>query len=347
VNIWGMPPKIDDPEEATQAFAAGNAAKQGDDHVLAIEWYTKGLEIAASVELKSALYVNRGFTYTVVGRYAEALHDGEECAFIRPSWARTYECQASALHGMGRVEEGDGATRLAEALALLKQDPKNQDSKLRVKEMREERRALQAKIQASEAAMASVQAAAVSEAVAATPHGHTSSAASVVTQKLIATAPPSYVPEASQSIFTPRQLSSDDTTAATDIIVQGNALLQQQDYESALACYTKALDFSREPDLVSTIYFNCSIANSHLLRFHRALEDAEECIRNNPMWVQGFECKGTALEVVAKLPHTSSRKPFASAIELYVFAKEPYVFAKEPCVSGSAPIQQHFATHLV
>jgi len=313
--------------------------------VLAIEWYTKGLEIATSVELKSALYVNRGFTYTVVGRYAEALHDGEECALIRPSWARTYECQASALHGMGRVEEGDGATRLAEALAVLKQDPKNQDSKLRVKEMREERGALQAKIQASEAAMAFAQAEAT--AVAATPHGHTSSTASAAKQRWIATAPPSYLPEALQSNSTPRQLSSDDMTAATDIIVQGNALLQQQDYESALAFYAKALDFSREPKLVSTIYFNCSIANSHLLRFDRALEDAEECIRNNPMWVQGFECKGTALEVVAKEPYTSSKESFGSATEPCVTAKEPCIYAKEPCVSGSAPIQQHLATHPV
>jgi stress-induced-phosphoprotein 1 len=84
---------------------------------------------------------------------------------------------------------------------------------------------------------------------------------------------------------------------ATNLIVEGNARQQDKDYEGALACYSSALQLSQEPDMTSAIYFNCSIANSYMERFEDALKDAEECIRVNPAWPRGFECKGTALEV--------------------------------------------------
>ena len=91
----------------------------------------------------AALYVNRGITFASLGRYKEALADGEACAQIRPSWAKTYECQAAAMRGLGRDEEAQASTRLAEALAILKQDPKNADSKAMVRGIREEIRILQ------------------------------------------------------------------------------------------------------------------------------------------------------------------------------------------------------------
>ncbi len=84
---------------------------------------------------------------------------------------------------------------------------------------------------------------------------------------------------------------------ATNLIVEGNARQQEKDYEGALACYSSALQLSQEPDMTSAIYFNCSIANSYMERFEDALKDAEDCIRVNPAWPRGFECKGTALEV--------------------------------------------------
>lgn len=91
----------------------------------------------------AALFVNRGITLASLGRYDEALADGESCAKIRPSWAKTYECQAAAMRGLGREQEAEASTRLAEALAILKQDPKNAESKAKVKDIREEIRSLQ------------------------------------------------------------------------------------------------------------------------------------------------------------------------------------------------------------
>jgi len=138
-----MPPKLhDECGQATQAFAAGNAAKQAGDHLGALAQYSAGLDSVRSVELRSALLANRSLTLATLGRYEEALADGLACAEIRPSWSRTFECQASALHGLGHTQEADASARLAAALAVLKKDPKNAESKQRVKETRRETREL-------------------------------------------------------------------------------------------------------------------------------------------------------------------------------------------------------------
>ena len=140
-----MPPKREDEcSQAREAFREGNAAKQAADHAGALAQYTKGLETARSIELQSALRVNRGVTLVMLGRHAEALADSEQCAKIRPSWSKTYELQASALLALGRTQEADAASRLATALALLKQDPKNSAQKSLVKSIREEIRGLRA-----------------------------------------------------------------------------------------------------------------------------------------------------------------------------------------------------------
>ena len=131
-------------EEAKKAFDAGNCAKQAADHVGAIRHYTTGLETASSVVLRSALYVNRSTSLAQLARYKEALSDCEECAKIRPSWSKTYECQAAALQGLGRIAEADATSRLAACLALIKQDPKNETRRIEAKAIREEIKALRA-----------------------------------------------------------------------------------------------------------------------------------------------------------------------------------------------------------
>jgi hypothetical protein len=60
--------------------------------------------------------------------------------------SKTYECQAASLQGplkgLGRSAEADATLRLAAALTVLKQDPKNEDSKIQAKAIREEIEAL-------------------------------------------------------------------------------------------------------------------------------------------------------------------------------------------------------------
>jgi tetratricopeptide (TPR) repeat protein len=293
-----MPPKLEgESEQAEQAFAAGNVAKQAGNLLGALAEYSAGLESALSVELRSALLVNRSITLATLGRFEEALADGLACAELRPSWSRTYECQAAALHGLGHMQEADASARLAAALAVLKKDPKNAESKQRVKEIRREARELQAQRPESQALQAqpsspgfTPQTAAPGAPAVPAPHAAPEVAAPEVPAPAPHAAPPS-PPRAAQPE------TGDLKEQATNLIVEGNARQQDKDYEGALACYSSALQLSQEPDMTSAIYFNCSIANSYMERFEDALKDAEDCIRVNPAWPRGFECKGTALEV--------------------------------------------------
>ena len=107
-------------------FAVGTHAAKIGDNGGAYDIFSRSLLIARTVELKSAILVSRSAILCSMLRWAEALADADECVLIRKSWARSYACQATALHGLGRAEEADQAKRLSVALAELKQDPKNE-----------------------------------------------------------------------------------------------------------------------------------------------------------------------------------------------------------------------------
>jgi tetratricopeptide (TPR) repeat protein len=357
----GMPPKpADECERAKASFDAGNAARQANDLPAALEAYTAGIETARSVELRSALHVNRGVTLAALGQYQEALADSESCAKIRPSWSRTYECYATALHGLGRSQEADVAMKLAEALKTLKQDPKNEESKMRVKALRREIRSIQsdqtpAAEQKAPSDVVSTPQAAASQATHEADPAHASiQTQSMPTQEAEAheaqhapsdpAATPQLAPQVSPetgpsaqgstqtngavpnqkqrfkaapppplAVSSPKAASSASPTAdqqleqredSVSFLIRGNELQSEQDHEGALASYAKALEMTREPELRKAIFFNCSIANAHLQRFDKAEQDADECIRIDPLWPDGFECKGTALEVAL---HDSQR----------------------------------------
>jgi stress-induced-phosphoprotein 1 len=115
-----------DEEGAKKFFALGSQARKAGDDAGACEHFAQGLKACSSVELKSAFLVSRSGALVGLGRMAEALVDAEECQKLRPSWARSFECKAAALDGLGRTEEAAVSRRLAAALAALKQDPKNE-----------------------------------------------------------------------------------------------------------------------------------------------------------------------------------------------------------------------------
>ena len=113
-------------EEAKNMFALGTHAAKNGDNGGAYDNFSRSLLIARTVELKSAILVSRSAILCSMLRWEEALADADECILIRKSWARSYSCQATALHGLGRAEEADRAKRLSVSLAELKQEPKNE-----------------------------------------------------------------------------------------------------------------------------------------------------------------------------------------------------------------------------
>lgn len=334
-----MPPKVDECKVAEQAFKDGNAAKQAADHSTALSHYNTGLVTAKSVELRSALLVNRSITLSSLGQYEEALADGQECATIRPSWPRTHECQATALAALGRHQEADASTRLAAGLAKLKQDLKNDILKKEVKAIRQEIKALQAQRSQipnspSESSFPHVdptpQAEAMSAPCVATPDAPEDSvqatdqpprvgadpspSAALPEQATVADpAPAEYDNPPQEAVPIENSTAQAINQEATNLIIEGNTLQQGQNYERALQCYAKALELSVEPEMLSAIYFNSSIAHSYMRHFERALADANECIRINPLWPRGFECRGTALEVRPFLENSHFRTSLAIA----------------------------------
>lgn len=113
-------------EVAKDRFQQGTQANKTGDFVDANANFTQGLTTARTVELKSALLVSRSAALCGMVRFSEALADAENCILIRKSWSRSYRCQATALEGLGRMEEAERTRRLAAALESLKNDPKNE-----------------------------------------------------------------------------------------------------------------------------------------------------------------------------------------------------------------------------
>ena len=113
-------------EEAESMFALGTHAAENRDNGGAYDNFARSLLLARTVGLKSAILVRRSAILCSMLRWEEALADADECIRLRKSWACSYACQATALHGLGRAEEADQAKRLSGALAELKQDPKNE-----------------------------------------------------------------------------------------------------------------------------------------------------------------------------------------------------------------------------
>ena len=116
----------DEEEMAKRCFNEGMLASNAGDQVAASAAFTKGLRTSKSVELRSALYVRRCRALQSMRRWEGALKDAIECQKLRPAWSRTFECRAACLDGLGRSKEAAASRSLSEALAALKQDPKNE-----------------------------------------------------------------------------------------------------------------------------------------------------------------------------------------------------------------------------
>mmetsp|Transcript_62017 Transcript_62017/g.100336 ORF Transcript_62017/g.100336 Transcript_62017/m.100336 type:complete len:203 (-) Transcript_62017:5-613(-) len=132
-----MPPEPEC-EDAKRNFTLASQAKQSEDFQSAISLYTKGLDTARTVELRSALLCNRSAARSNLKLYDEAVLDANECLTARPSWSSSYDCLAMALEGLGRTNEAQLCQRLALELAALKKDPTNESLKQQVRAIRQD-----------------------------------------------------------------------------------------------------------------------------------------------------------------------------------------------------------------
>mmetsp|Transcript_17128 Transcript_17128/g.17015 ORF Transcript_17128/g.17015 Transcript_17128/m.17015 type:complete len:575 (+) Transcript_17128:2-1726(+) len=72
---------------------------------------------------------------------------------------------------------------------------------------------------------------------------------------------------------------------------RGNAAFQQKNYQEAIECFTKALEFTPNDHV---FYSNRSACYASLEQYDKALEDAVKCVQLKPDWVRGYTRKGLA-----------------------------------------------------
>jgi tetratricopeptide (TPR) repeat protein len=126
-------------ESQTEAEAAltadewrtrGNAAVKSGDHETAFECYSSGIgQVGSDGEAEALLRSNRAMCLHKLGRYEEAVGDAERCVHLKPEFVKGYLRGAMALRAAGRP---------AEALALLKRAPRNDEAGSLAAEIRPE-----------------------------------------------------------------------------------------------------------------------------------------------------------------------------------------------------------------
>jgi len=82
-----------------------------------------------------------------------------------------------------------------------------------------------------------------------------------------------------------------------DLKSKGNEYFKNGQFESALECYSKALDQSPSDHAVLS---NCSLTLFKLGRYESALEEANKCISANKSWAKGYARKALALNVLGR-----------------------------------------------
>jgi len=126
---------------AAEWKARGNAAIKTSDHDTAIACYTSGIAVVGcDVDAEVLLYSNRALCFHKVGRYQEAVDDAMRCVDLKPNFIKGHLRGAMALRALKRP---------AEAHALLRRAPNNEEACALAAEIRPEAEAAQsARIQA-------------------------------------------------------------------------------------------------------------------------------------------------------------------------------------------------------
>lgn len=114
-----------------QFKAKGNDAFKAKQYPEAIEWYTKAIDVDPNTEAAGALYSNRAASYTALGKFKEAIADGEQCIRVRPEWLKGYFRKAVALESLGKLDDA-----LKAYDESLKTEPNNEEIQQKINEIR-------------------------------------------------------------------------------------------------------------------------------------------------------------------------------------------------------------------
>ena len=110
-------PKDDLKPLSTKAKLKGNEAFQGGNFQKATHHYSMAIRLDPGNHVN---YSNRSASYASLGKWQNALDDGEQCIKLAPQWGKGFARKAAALLGMGQAGEA-----LKVYMAGLKADPGN------------------------------------------------------------------------------------------------------------------------------------------------------------------------------------------------------------------------------
>ena len=101
---------------------------------------------------------------------------------------------------------------------------------------------------------------------------------------------------------TEQQFKENDEEAVAELRQKGNKAYKNEDYESAILIYSKAIKMSKsyavKPEDISVLYCNRSQCYLKLNKPLDALRDAEECIKSNPRSHKGFFRRALAMKML-------------------------------------------------
>eukprot|EP01061_Rhynchopus_euleeides_P019548 TRINITY_DN3212_c0_g2_i1.p1 TRINITY_DN3212_c0_g2~~TRINITY_DN3212_c0_g2_i1.p1 ORF type:complete len:543 (+),score=312.26 TRINITY_DN3212_c0_g2_i1:87-1715(+) len=86
--------------------ARGNEAFSAKNFPVAIEHFTKGIEVDSS---NHVLYSNRSAAYASLGAYSKALEDAKLCVELKRDWPKGYSRLGAALQGLRKYDEAIAA----------------------------------------------------------------------------------------------------------------------------------------------------------------------------------------------------------------------------------------------
>jgi tetratricopeptide (TPR) repeat protein len=120
-----------EPEVIAEEWKArGNAAVKTGDHEAAIACYSSGIKaVAADRDAEAVLHSNRALCLYKLGRHQEAADDARRCVELKPGFVKGYLRGAMSLRALACP---------AEALALLKRAPVNDEACALAAEIRPE-----------------------------------------------------------------------------------------------------------------------------------------------------------------------------------------------------------------
>mmetsp|Transcript_23235 Transcript_23235/g.65236 ORF Transcript_23235/g.65236 Transcript_23235/m.65236 type:complete len:456 (+) Transcript_23235:81-1448(+) len=107
-----------------------------------------------------------------------------------------------------------------------------------------------------------------------------------------ASAPPSEPSHPKGTVEAPRrEVSEEDRKEALNLKAKGNTHLTNGEYDSAIACYTKAIELSPE----AVFFSNRAAVYSRIGNHEKAVEDGGSAIKLDPKYIKGYSRKGHAL----------------------------------------------------